>query len=63
MGLERMIQTTDEDTFECSEEVYDAGIQRWFGLFYNNQTEKFISFFDKLITLEDRQALEFPADI
>ena len=63
MGLERSLKTTALDNFECVPEVYDAGIKRWFGLFYNNQTEKFISFFEKLITLEDRQALDFPADI
>ena len=32
-------------------------------MFYNNQTEKFINFFDKLIKLEGRQQLNFPADI
>ena len=63
MGLERSLKTKAFDNFECTEEIYDAGIKRWFGLFYNNQTEKFISFFEKLISLEDRQTLNFPTDI
>ena len=63
MGLERSLKHVYEDTFECVPEVYAEGIKRWFAMFYNNQTEKFIFFFEKLIQLEGRQQLNFPADI
>ena len=54
MGLERDLEDVGEDTFECERPVYKEGAKRWFNLFYNSATDKFIEYFERLITIERR---------
>ena len=60
MGLEAEIADIGEDSFECERQAYSEGAKRWFTLFYNSATNKFIEYFDKLIKLERRVSLKFP---
>ena len=63
MGNERDLNEIGEDNFQLEKEVYDEGAKRWFTLFYNSSTPKFIDYFDRLISTERRLSLHFPADI
>jgi hypothetical protein len=63
MGLERDLEDIGEDAFQCKRAVYNEGAKRWFTLFYNSATNKFIEYFEKLILSEHRSQLRFPADI
>jgi hypothetical protein len=48
MGMEREgNEESKEGQFDA--EVYKQGIKRWFSLFHNSNTEKFISYFTRLI--------------
>ena len=49
MGLECDLNETAEDQFECEKAVYHKGAHRWFTLFYNSATNKFIEYFERLI--------------
>ena len=64
MGLEReLAENLGVDTFECEKSLFLQGATRWFTLFYNNATNKFISYFERLISIENRQSLTLPHDI
>ena len=48
MGLEREgEEESKESMFDA--ETYKQGIRRWFAMFYNSSTEKFISYFKRLL--------------
>ncbi len=53
----------DDNDFECERPVYQEGAKRWFTLFYNSATNKFIDYFERLIKTEKRVSLRFPEDI
>ncbi len=59
MGLEREGEESKESLFDA--EIYQAGIRRWFALFYNSSTEKFISYFTRLLQTESQ--IVIPNDI
>ena len=63
MGLERDFEEANEDEFQCASAEYQQGAKRWFTMFYNSMTSKFIEYFQKLITSEQRTQLYFPRDI
>ena len=52
-----------DDLYELDPHVYYEGAKRWFTLFYNSTTGKFINYFEKLIQSEKRISLRFPQDI
>ena len=60
MGLERDLQDIGEDSFQLEKPVYQEGAARWFNLFYNSATPKFIDYFERLISVERRVSLNFP---
>ena len=64
-GLERDIPAlvAGDNDFECERSVYQEGAKRWFTLFYNSATNKFIDYFERLIKTEKRVSLRFPEDI
>jgi hypothetical protein len=47
MGLEREAEEHKEILFDA--EIYKSGIIRWFSMFYNSSTEKFINYFKRLL--------------
>lgn len=59
MGLEREGEESKESVFDV--DVYKQGIKRWFAMFYNSSTEKFINYFQRLILTESQ--IVFPNDI
>jgi len=60
MGMEREgNEESKEEQFDA--EVYKQGIKRWFSLFHNSNTEKFISYFSRLI--QNEKLIVFPNDI
>ena len=63
MGLEVDLADIGEDEFQCDRQVYEEGAKRWFTMFYNSATPKFIDYFERLIAIERRVALRFPQDI
>ena len=62
-GLERDIPDNGDNDFECERPIYHEGAKRWFTLFYNSATNKFIDYFERLIKTEKRVSLRFPQDI
>lgn len=50
MGLEKEGEESKESLFDA--ETYSQGIKRWFAMFYNSSTEKFINYFTRLIQTE-----------
>lgn len=42
-------------------QVYKSGIRRWFSLFHNSNTEKFIAYFTRLI--KNEKLIVLPNDI
>jgi hypothetical protein len=47
MGLEREGEESKENNFDA--DTYKLGIKRWFSLFHNSNTEKFINYFSRLL--------------
>ena len=62
-GLDRDVNDIGEDEFQCEKHVYKEGAKRWFTLFHNSATPKFIDYFDRLIATEKRISLNLPQDI
>lgn len=62
-GLEREIQSSNDDAFSLDRAEYFEGAKRWFNLFYNSATSKFINYFEQLIETEKRLSLRLPEDI
>jgi hypothetical protein len=48
MGLEIDKDNTEPETL-CPAEIYRRGIRRWFAMFYNSNTDKFIAHFKRLM--------------
>jgi len=59
MGLDRDGEESKDSLFDA--ETYKKGIKRWFAMFYNSNTEKFITYFKRLMKTESR--IVFPNDI
>lgn len=59
MGLEKEGHETNESPFDA--EIYRLGIKRWFSMFHNSSTEKFISYFSQLI--QNEKLIVLPDDI
>ena len=50
MGFEKDGFESKDSMFDV--EIYKQGIKRWFAMFYNSSTEKFISYFTRLLETE-----------
>ena len=62
MGLEREPEETKELLEPiCDMDMYKKGLQRWFALFYNSSTDKFISYFQRLLMVDS--CIVFPDEI
>ena len=59
MGMEKEGEEAKESPFDA--EIYKSGIKRWFSLFHNSNTEKFISYFTRLV--QNEKLIVFPNDI
>lgn len=59
MGMDQEGEESKESHVDA--DVYKAGIRRWFSLFHNSNTEKFIAYFTRL--LEHEKLIVLPNDI
>lgn len=59
-GLEIELPDGGDEDIQLEKSVYLAGAERWFTLFYNSSTPKFVDYFEKLIAFERRTSLQFP---
>ena len=61
MGNEVIANELGEPPSLCSPEVYKAGLRRWFGLFHNSCSEKFIQYMTRLLARD--HTIIFPDDL